>query len=169
MGLILDFLNLADLKKETKGIEPNKPTIYRSAVGNWACWAKLISEVAQIQEPKRWIVCHHTTFQQLVYGDAALISFSGLDPIFVCQEVNTIVGQSTSFQKLAVIRHCKQEGFQPSLVALFNATSDLAQKVLLLCIDFSPTNGGGGVEDFWRMFLEIWSSTEVAVLRMNYS
>ena len=31
------------------GIEPNKPTIYRSAVGNWARWAKLISEVAQIQ------------------------------------------------------------------------------------------------------------------------
>ena len=85
LSLILDFMNFADLKKETKGIEPNKPTIYRSAVGNWACWAKLISEVAQIQGPKRWIVCRHTTFQQLVYGDAALISFSGLDPInFVC-------------------------------------------------------------------------------------
>ena len=143
MGLIFDFLSLGNLKN--KEIEPNKPTIYRSAVGNWACWAKLISEVAQIQGPKEWIVCRHTTFQQLVYGDAALISFLGLNPInFVCQENNTIVGQSTSFQKLAVIRHCKQEGLQPSLVALFNAASSLVRKVLLLCIDFSPTNGGGG-------------------------
>ena len=144
MGLILDFVNFADLEKLAEGIEPNKPTIYRSAVGNWACWAKLISEAAQIQGPKQWIVCRHTTFQQLVYGNAGLISFSGLGPIFVCQEVNTIVGQITSFQKLAVIRHFKQEGLQPSLVALFNATSDLAQKVLLLFIDFSPKNGGKG-------------------------
>ena len=98
-GLILDFLNLADLKERNKGIEPNKPTIYRSAVGNWACWAKLISEVAQIQGPKRWIVCRHTTFQQLVYGDAALISFAGLDPIFVCQEVNSIVRSKHSFSE----------------------------------------------------------------------
>ena len=45
--------------------------------------------------------------------------FLGADPVFVCQEVNTIVGQSTSFQNQAVIRHCKQEGLQPSLVALF--------------------------------------------------
>ena len=164
MGLILDFLNLADLKERNKGIEPNKPTIYRSAVGNWAHWAKLIPEVAQIQGPKTWIVCCHTTFQQLVYGDAALISFSGLDTInFVCSEVNTIVGHS-----MAVIRHCKQEGLQPSLAALYNAISVLAQKVLLLCIDFSPTNGGG-VEDFGGYFFGIWSSTEAAVLRMNYS
>ena len=37
--------------------------------------------------------------------------------VFVCQEVNTIVGQSTSLQKLAVLWHCKQEGLHPSLVA----------------------------------------------------
>ena len=35
--------------------------------------------------------------------------------------------------------YCKQEGHQPSLVALFNAVNSLALKVLLLCIDFSPT------------------------------
>ena len=35
------------------------------------------------------------------------------------------------------IQHRKQEGLQPSLVALFNAASSSAQKVLLLCIDFS--------------------------------
>ena len=34
-----------------------------------------------------------------------------------------------------------QEGLQPSPVALFNAASSLAQKVLLLCIDFSTKNG----------------------------
>ena len=56
---------------------------------------------------------------------------------FVCQEANTIVCRSTSLQKLAEIWHCKQEGLQPSLVALFNAPSSLAQKVLLLCIGFS--------------------------------
>ena len=56
------------------------------------------------QGPKKWIGRRHTTFQQLVYGDAALISFSGLDPInFVCYDINTIGCQSTSFQKLAVI------------------------------------------------------------------
>ena len=78
---------------------------------------------------------------------AALCKPLGADPVFVCQEVNTIVGQSTSFQKLAVIRHCKQEGLQPSLVALFKTASSLAQKVLLLCIDFSPTSGRGKVGD----------------------
>ena len=58
---------------------------------------------------------------------------------FVCQEVNTIVCQSTSLQKLAVIRHCEQEGLQPSLVALFKTASSSAQKVLLLCIGFIST------------------------------
>ena len=53
--------------------------------------------------------------------------------VFVCLEADTIVGQSTSLQKLAVICHCKQEGLQPSLIALFNAASSLAQEVLLLC------------------------------------
>ena len=61
-----------------------------------------------------------------------------LDPKnFVCQEVNTIVCQSTSLQKLAEIGHCKQEGLQPSLVALFKTASSSAQKVLLLCIGIS--------------------------------
>ena len=52
---------------------------------------------------------------------------------FVCQEVNTIVCQSASVQKQTVICHHKQEGLQPSLVALIKTTSSLAQKVLLLC------------------------------------
>ena len=55
----------------------------------------------------------------------------------VCQEVNTLVCQSTSSQKVAVIGHCKQECLQPSLFALFKTTSSLARKVLLLCIGFS--------------------------------
>ena len=80
-------------------------------------------------------------------GMQHLYAFLGAGPIFVCQELNTIVGQSTSFQKLAVIRHCKQEGLQPSLVALFKTASSPAQKVLLLCIDFSPTSGRGRVGD----------------------
>ena len=53
---------------------------------------------------------------------------------FVFQEANTIVCQSTSLQNLSEIRHCKQEGLQPSLVALFKAASISAQKVLLLCL-----------------------------------
>ena len=56
---------------------------------------------------------------------------------FIFQEVNTIVCQSTSLQKLAVIQRCKHEGFQPSLVALFTTASSLAQNLLLLCIGFS--------------------------------
>ena len=94
--------------------------------------------------------------------------FLWADPVFVCQEVNTIVGQSTSFQKQALIRHCKQEGLQPSLVALFKTASSPAQKVLLLCIDFSPTGGRVKVGDLDGT-LGIWGFTEVAVLRMNYS
>ena len=47
-------------------------------------------------------------------------------------------GQSTSFQNLAVICHCKQEGLQPSHVTLFNDASSLALKVLLPCNDLSP-------------------------------
>ena len=30
--------------------------------GNWVCWAKLISMVAQIQGPRSWTVSYHTTF-----------------------------------------------------------------------------------------------------------
>ena len=56
---------------------------------------------------------------------------------FVSQEANTIVCQSTSLQKLAVIGHCKQEDLQPSVVALFKTASSSSQKVLLLCIGFS--------------------------------
>ena len=41
------------------------------------------------------------------------------------------------FAEAGLIQHCKQEGLQPSLVALFNAASSPAQKVLLFCIDFS--------------------------------
>ena len=49
-----------------------------------------------------------------------------------------MVCQSTSLQTEAgLIQHHKQEGLQPSLVALLNAASSPAQKVLLLCIDFS--------------------------------
>ena len=38
---------------------------------------------------------------------------------------------------LAEILHCKQEGLQPSLVALFKTASSLAQMVLLLSIGYS--------------------------------
>ena len=38
-----------------------------------------------------------------------------------------------------------------------------------LCIALALQRGGGGVEDFWRMYLGIWNSTEVAVFKMNYS
>ena len=58
-----------------------------------------------------------------------------------------------------------QEGLQPSLVTLFNATSDLAQNVLLLCIDFSPTNGGGGVEDFGGCSWEFGTPQRMLSLR----
>ena len=51
--------------------------------------------------------------------------------VFLCQEVNTIVGQSTSLQKLAVIRHCKQEGLQPSLAAMFKLQA--AQLKMFYC------------------------------------
>ena len=69
----------------------------------------------------------------------------------------------------AVIRHCKQEGLQPSLVALFKDCKQPGSKGLLLCTDFSPTKWRGKGGGFWRMFLGIWSSTEVAVVKVNYS
>ena len=54
----------------------------------------------------------------------------------------------------------KQEGLKPSLVALFNAASSLAQKVLLLCIDLSSTKGGVSKMDLkvvgLKVDLEAW-------------
>ena len=51
-------------------------------------------------------------------------------------------------RKQAVIRHCKQEGLQPSLVALFKDCKQPGSKGLLLCTDFRPTSGGGKVGCF---------------------
>ena len=86
----------------------------------------------------------HSARFLMVYGICSTGKlFRACSKQLCCQEVNTIVGQSTSLQKLAYIRHCKQEGLKPSLVALFNAASSPAQKVLLLCIDFSSIEDDG--------------------------
>ena len=48
-----------------------------------------------------------------------------------------MVCQSTSFAEAGSIGHQKQEGLHLPLLPCLNAASSLAQKVLLLCIDFS--------------------------------
>ena len=59
LGLKTWFLGLSKSKEK----EPNIPTIYGSAVGNWACWGKLNSMAAQIWRPKGWTVGYFTAFQ----------------------------------------------------------------------------------------------------------
>ena len=47
-----------------------------------------------------------------------------------------MICQSTSFAEAGSIRHRKQEGLQPSLVALFKCCKQPGSKDLMLCIDF---------------------------------
>ena len=76
----------------------------------------------------------HSARFLMVYGICSICKhFRSCSRQLCCQEVNTIVGQS----------NCKQEGLKPSLDALFNAASILAQKHLLLSIDFNSIKDDG--------------------------
>ena len=48
-----------------------------------------------------------------------------------------MVCQSTSFAEAGLIRHISKKAFNLPLLPCLNAASSPAQKVLLLCIDFS--------------------------------
>ena len=138
--------------------------------GNWARWAKLISRLHRSRGPKGLGSMPAT----LLYSAAGVCMqhfmslFRGRASLCLPRGQYNSWSKHFFIRKQAVIRHCKQEGLQPSLVALFKDCKQPGSKGLLLCIDFSPTSGGGKV-GVWRMFLGIWSSTEVAVLKVNYS
>ena len=109
-----------------------------------------ISEVAQIQGPKGLASMPAT----LLYSAAGVCMqhfmslFRGRASLCLPRGQYNSWSKHFFIRKQAVIRHCKQEGLQPSLVALFKDCKQPGSKGLLLCTDFSPTSGGGKVGGF---------------------